>query len=373
MPGPADTKRSTNAIDAKSGEAGTGARPVSGPPPAEWRQRVGVLCQLPVVLAERGLDPAPVLAGAGLAADALDSPDRWILFEAGVRVLVDAALKADRPEIGVRVGERFALAQIGLLGELIRNSATVGEALASYAVHQRLYSQGFAPHLQVSGGRATFGFAVFHPAAHDLAAAYDVLLAAAVTCLRELGGARWNPVAVHFPRERPVDAGAYRAHFRCGLVFDAEHAAIELPTRDLDRPIAGADPVRLHEVEREVMRQFDGNLLPLLYRALRTLLIEGDDKVSSLAEQFAMHRRTLSRRLRRQGTTFIAVLDDVRYEVARNLLVDTALPATRIAYSLGYADGTAFSRAFRRWSGTSPAQWRARHKSAWRAGSPRRD
>lgn len=354
--------RSANAVDAEDGEARADAHRVQGPPPEAWRQRVGVLCSLPPVLAELGVDPASVLIDAGLPADALAGPDRWILFEAGVRVLVEAARRADCPEIGVRVGKRFALAQIGLLGELIRNSATVGDGLASYAVHQRLYSQGFAPHLSVSAGRAKLGFAVYHPATHDLAATYDVLLAAAAASLRELRGADWNPEAVNLPRERPLDTGAYRAHFRCRLAFDADHAAIEFPARELDRPIAGADPDRLRAVEAEVARQFDGALLPLLYRALRTLLLEGDGKAASLAEQFSMHRRTLARRLRIQGTTFLAVLDDVRYEVARSLLVDTALPVTRIASSLGYGDGTAFSRAFRRWSGTSPAQWRLRNK-----------
>ena len=341
-----------------------------GPPPAEWRQRVGVLCSLPPVLAELGVDPASVLVGAGLPADALDGPDRWIPFHAGVRALVGAARRADCPEIGVRVGKRFALAQIGLLGELIRNSATVGDGLASYAVHQRLYSQGFAPHLSASGGRAKFGFVVYHPAVHDLAATYDVLLAAAVICLRELRGEGWRPEVVHLPRERPRDSGAYREHFRCRLAFDADHAAIEFPARELDRPNPGADPGRLRAAEAEVARQVDGNLLPVLYRSLRTLLLEGDDNVASLAQQFAMHRRTLARRLRLRGTTFLAVLDDVRFEVARSLLVDTALPVTRIASSLGYGDGTAFSRAFRRWSGTSPAVWRVRNKPRYPATGP---
>ncbi len=353
----------SNPNDVGTGEERAGTQRAQGPQPEEWRQRVGVLCALPAVLAERGVDPAPVLIGAGLPADALDGPDRWIPFRAGVRALVDAARRADCPEIGVRVGKRFALAQIGLLGELIRNSATVGAGLESYAVHQRLYSQGFAPHLSVSAGHATFGFAVYHPATHDLAETYDVLLAAAVTCLRELRGADWSPATVHLPREHPRDPSGYREHFRCRLAFDADHAAIEFPARELDRPIPGADPDRLRAVEAEVAGQLDSNLLPVLYRALRTLLLEGDGRVASLAEQFAMHRRTLARRLRLRGTTFLAVLDDVRFEVARNLLADTALPVTRIASSLGYGDGTAFSRAFRRWSGTSPAQWRIRHKS----------
>ena len=349
---------------ANRGGPASGLRSLPGPPPEEWRQRVGVLCALPAVLMERGVDPASVLAEAGLPADALDGPDRWVPFEAAVRALVAAARRADCPEIGVLVGQRFSLAQIGLLGELIRNSATVGAGLESYAVHQRLYSQGFAPHFDVSDGQARFGFVVFHPGVHGPAATYDLLLAAAVVAIRELCGAGWRPEAAYVPRERPRDVGAYREHFRCRLRFDADHAVIVFPARELERPIAGADPVRLRAVEAEVARQLDANLVPLLYRSLRVMLLEGDGRIPALAQEFSMHRRTLARRLRLQGTRFRAVLDDVRYEVARGLLLDTGLPVTHIAGSLGYADATAFTRAFRRWSGASPVKWRMHHKAA---------
>lgn len=363
----------SSANDPGENRGGPAAGPLRlpGPPPEEWRQRVGVLCMLPAVLRERGVDPASVLAEAGLPADALDGPERWVPFEAAVRALAVAARMADCPEIGVRVGQRFSLAQIGLLGELIRNSENVGAGLESYAVHQRLYSQGFAPHLAVSGGQARFGFVVYHPHVHAPAATYDVLLAAAAVAIRELCGAGWKPEAVHLPREQPRDAGAYREHFRCRLRFDADHAEIVLPARDLDRPIAGADPVRRRAVEAEIARQFDGNLVPLLYRSLRVMLLEGDGRIPALAQEFSMHRRTLARRLRLQGTRFRAVLDDVRYEVARGLLLDTGLPVTHIAGSLGYADATAFTRAFRRWSGASPVQWRMHHKVAGEPKPPR--
>ena len=71
-----------------------------------------------------------------------------------------------------------------------------------------------------------------------------------------------------------------------------------------------------------------------------------------------MHRRTLNRRLKAQNYTFHELVNEVRYEIARQLLEDTRMPMSQIAVTLDYSDASAFTRAFRRWSGTTPAAWR---------------
>jgi AraC-like DNA-binding protein len=83
-------------------------------------------------------------------------------------------------------------------------------------------------------------------------------------------------------------------------------------------------------------------------------MVSGDQA----AKRLNLHRRTLSRRLRAQGTSFQRVLDGVRFEVACELLADAARPTSEVAARLGYAEPSAFGRAFRRWSGTSPLRWR---------------
>jgi AraC-like DNA-binding protein len=82
-----------------------------------------------------------------------------------------------------------------------------------------------------------------------------------------------------------------------------------------------------------------------------------------VAKLFAVHRRTLNRRLREDGTSFKALLDAIRYEFARQLLRDTPMSTIEVALNLGYSELGPFLRAFRRWSGTSPAAWRAEHRT----------
>jgi AraC-like DNA-binding protein len=95
-----------------------------------------------------------------------------------------------------------------------------------------------------------------------------------------------------------------------------------------------------------------------VYRGLRLLMLENRHSGDDLALLLAMHRRTLNRRLKAEGTTFQHVLDEVRFEVARDLLANSKVHLDDIAATIGYAAVTPFMRTFRRWSGTTPGQWR---------------
>jgi AraC-like DNA-binding protein len=103
-----------------------------------------------------------------------------------------------------------------------------------------------------------------------------------------------------------------------------------------------------------------GSNLPAQVRSvLRTALLTGHAKAEQIAALFSMHSRTLARHLDAGGTRFQVLVDEVRFEIARQMLEGSAMDIAQIAVALGYADPSAFTRAFRRWSGTTPAQWRA--------------
>ena len=176
--------------------------------------------------------------------------------------------------------------------------------------------------------------------------------------IRELLGPRWNPLKVVFARARPVDPQPYRDFFRARLQFDSDHTAVYLPIRLLDQPVPGADPRTRRQLEAKVEAATATDLLVRLHRALRLLLLAGEGSGDHVAQQLSMHRRTLHRRLRAQGTTFQQVLDGVRWEISRQLLGNTKLSLSEVASAAGYADTSTFVRAFHRWSGTTPVKWR---------------
>ena len=176
--------------------------------------------------------------------------------------------------------------------------------------------------------------------------------------IRELLGPQCNPLKLVFARASPADSQPYRDFFRARLEFDSDHTALYLPKRALDQPVPGADPKIRRQLEAQVEAATATDLLVRLHRALRLLLISGEGSGDHVAEQLAMHRRTLHRRLKIQGTTFQQVLDGVRWDVSRQLLGHTRLPLAEVATAAGYADTSTFVRAFHRWSGTTPVKWR---------------
>jgi AraC-like DNA-binding protein len=97
-----------------------------------------------------------------------------------------------------------------------------------------------------------------------------------------------------------------------------------------------------------------------LRHALRARVIGGRCSADEVAGALSVHRRTLNRCLQREGTTFRAVLDGVRFEAARDLLRDASREIEDVARALGYAEPSAFTRAFRRWAGVPPSRWRDR-------------
>jgi AraC-like DNA-binding protein len=110
-----------------------------------------------------------------------------------------------------------------------------------------------------------------------------------------------------------------------------------------------------------------GPLTEDLRRVLRTELLRDSCSAAEVARLFSMHRRTLSRHLRTEGRAFRQVANEIRFEIACELLEDTAMALNQIAAVLRYSEPSAFTRAFRRWSGLSPSAWRARHSRVKRS------
>ena len=324
----------------------------------EWSQRVGALCLFPELLSELGVDPQLTLTSVGLPASSLDSPDNRIPYSALGRLLTESARRAGRPYLGLLVGGLWTLGHMGLVGQLMKHSPTIGDALRTLAVFHRLNSDGGTVFLFESKDVVTLGYAVHQPNVDGIEHIYDTVLVCGCNYIRELLGPHWNPLKVVFARARPVDPQPYRDYFRARLEFDSDHTAVYLPRRLLDQPVPGADPKTRRQLEAKVEAATATDLLVRLHRALRLLLLTGGSSGDYVAQQLSMHRRTLHRRLKAQGTTFQQVLDGVRWDISRQLLGNTKLSLDDVALATGYADPSTFIRAFHRWSGTTPVKWR---------------
>jgi AraC-like DNA-binding protein len=249
---------------------------------------------------------------------------------------------------------------------LARHAPDLGTALRHVVLYLHLHDRGAVPCLWECGDRAILAYTIHQPDVPGTEHIYDAAIAIVYGILKSLAGPGWEADEVRLFRPRPGDVEPYRQQFRTRLSFGASHAAVVFGAGWLARPLGGADALLHARIMQEIQAlesQGAGDLIAQLRRVLRRLLIggraPGETSLERISKVFAIHRRTLNRRLRERGTSFKALVEEARYDIARQLLRDTRLPVAEVAGALDYADAAAFTRAFRRWSGSTPAAWRA--------------
>lgn len=327
--------------------------------------RIGPLAGLPALVRDLGCDPDILFTGAGFHPDQFADPDTEIPYLAASRLLARCVTATGCGHLGFLLGERADPSSLGLAGFLLRTAPDVGAALQALADHLDLHDQGGVITVVTIDGVTLFGYAIHQPRVEATDQIHDLSIAIACKIMRSLCGEDWKPKEVLLSRRPPRDLAPYQQHFRAPLRFNAEQNAIVFPTRWLVYRVPSADRLLHRHLAKEALALHDRRQTSLageLRRLLRRSLGARKCAAGDVARHLHMHERTLNRRLREKGTTFRQELEAVRYEVARQLLTDSEMPLTKIAAALDYADATAFSRAFKRWSGTTPTEWRARSR-----------
>lgn len=337
-------------------------------PVATARAHLTALGSLPAVLERLGVPSGPLLKQVHLQPEDFSDPERSATFDELDRLLGACVRRTGCRHFGLLVGRNVTLESLGIAGRLARNAPSVARALADLEDFFILQDSGAIPHLTERDGLATLAYAIYATGLRNADQVHDLALAALLNVMRQLCGPDWSPDAVLLPRGRPDNITPYREALQAPLRFDAVQAALLFPSNWLRHPIPGADPLlhRLLEDRASTERsQVSPTLRNEVRRAIRALLASGDCCRESVAQRLGLHPRTLVRRLQKSGTTFQALLDDTRSQSAKQLLHDTRSPVSRIAASLGYRDPTVFTRAFRRWTGCSPREFRAALPERW--------
>jgi len=326
----------------------------------DGRHRVGALVELPQVLRDLGADPDKLIAAAGIDPRVFRNPENALTFvELGTLLEVCVSATGCK-HLGLLVGQRSATDSLGVIGRLMQNSMTLGDAILALCTHQERYERGAVVYLFVQDAIAFFGYAVHLPQIRALEQISDGAIALGFNIMKELVGL--SPREILTSRLAPMDITPYRRFFGFTPRFDAEQNALLFPEKLLTMPISGANPKLRMILENLVARYWAAKRLSVAERVVRIIcprLFFADASLETVASVLSMHPRTLNRRLEAEGTTFRRLLGQARFEMARQLLVGTNIQITNIALALGYGDTSSFSHAFQRWSGVAPSQWRA--------------
>jgi AraC-like DNA-binding protein len=331
--------------------------------------RIGTMVALPAILRNLGADPAEVFAEAGFDLELYEDPDNRVSFAARSRLVAHCVERTGCRHLGLLVGEQAGLHSLGLVGLLVKYSPDVGTALRSLVRYMHLHVRGATTSLDVNGGSAMLAYEIHEPGVEAVDQVCDGAVALMHNIMRELCGPDWRPTEAWFAHRRPDNVGPFRRFFRVPLRFDAEQFGLLFSTRYLTRrlPEIDADLRQLLQRQIGLLENRYQDAFPDQVRGmLRTALMTGHAKADQVASFFGIHIRTLNRRLNSFSTGFQQLLDETRFEIARQMLEDSDMEVGQIAALLDYAAPGVFTRAFRRWSGTTPAKWRAAVRANFR-------
>ncbi len=331
--------------------------------------RIGAAMAVPDVLRGLEVDPEPLCREAGVPLALFADPDNCLPMRLLGRLLLLAVAATRRTDLGLMAVESVSASTLGLVGFLLKQAPDVRTALQDL-VHYLHYNDRCAvPLLEVKEGVATFSYLIIEPDIEATDQIYDGALGILRNLMRALCGPRWAPTLVTLSRPRPANPGRYERFFGAPVTFDAEATTMIFPESWLDTPLPHADPAlrRLLKEQIELMEEEEAGDFPeKVRRLMRACLITRACTIDEISALLQMNRRTLSRRLEGAGTTFRAISSEIQYEIARQLIENTALSMTQIALVLRFSEASAFTRAFRQWSGVSPRAWRIRHRTGAR-------
>jgi len=309
-----------------------------------------------------GVQRAELFAHAQLSPSLLNATDKFIDLRYAGQIWRSAQTLSGTAHFGLHMGHHIRPTAFSVVSFAVMNCETLGDALRSMHRYQSLVSEGGTTSFSTFGKQTKISYTPLKLNAHSR---HEVEAMAALL----IGFARWLtcdslvPTQLCFAHKAPSCIADHQAIFRCPISFEAEGNFAIIDNRWFDHPLPEADSqlLRLHQDAAEkLLRQMQKHTF-----TQRTLaVLESSNHCnwtrSSLAKELAMSPRTLQRRLRANGTNFQEFFDQFRSRKAQMLVDDLTLSLSEIAPRLGFAEVSAFYRAFKRWKGITPGEFRNR-------------
>ncbi len=315
-------------------------------------------------LVELGVDPNAVLRSVGIEPAMFADPDSDLPF-ATLDRLVEACVKATGCELfGLRVGARMQPTAVGLTGLVSMHAPTVRDALEVLSSTLKTSNTGVAVTLDVRGQVASFQYVVTAPNIGAADQIVDAAIAMIVNTMCRLCGPTWRAQRVRLSRDAPRDKAPFAEFYRVPVEFGALTAGVMFDAAALDWPVRDRDPDYakiLAPLLVDAVANAEGDFVSAVKSVLRTRIGAGSLTRDRVCRALGLNARTLAHRLEAFGVTFSGLADEVRFDAAQNLLLKDRRIG-EIAAELGFAEPSAFIRAFKSWSGTTPARWRAERR-----------
>lgn len=317
-----------------------------------------------------GGDVDSIFGNVRLAPDLAGAPTLKMKLSAFAALFEEAARQTRNGNFGLWFGNEFKPRDLGMWGYAAVSAPTLGSALENlvglFPWHQESSAMRLVAH---ADGVARLEYQIVAPSIVERRQDAELSLGMFLNFFRECCGAGWAPEEVHFEHPKPDGAREHEAAFAAPVYFSQPTNALLFRTAVLSRPMPARDP-KLLAIMRTCLKGMSGEgaredvLLDRVKAVVRRRLPEGCPVLEDVAGELRVPTTAICRELHDAGSSYKDLVESVRRDLAISYMRQRSLPFSDMAMLLGYSELSAFSRAFRRWTGASPRTFRARARSA---------
>ena len=309
-----------------------------------------------------GLNPEVMLERVGIDIRCLSDPEILISLDSYLELLAVSAASSNCADFGVRAAIARGIPDLGLVSLLMREAETVEQAIQFYSSHLTLHADGTVIRLDKRFDSPLIVIEIVGQTKEQSIQATQFCVAGIMIQIRWLIGAEFQPEMVSFSHPRPRNLQVAQSFFKCPVSYNQALSGIVLRREDLKRPIVTSPPFLRKLALRHLgpLISTPDSFSARVSRLIRQMLPEGECTSEAVAEYFNVDRRTLNRRLEREGEAFTSVLQRVRMEAALRGMQNADSSLTAIADMTGFESLSSFSRWFQRSFGCTATEWRSR-------------
>ncbi len=324
---------------------------------------VSIVTDMLDYLGRRGVAVDEVSRSIGLDITELATADRRVQGVLVERLWEEAEQRTQDPCLGLHMGESYHPGALDILGYVVMSCRTAGDALDRLARYAAILNDGLRVRVTREREMTLCRFDAVDGLDNYLTRAprhpIEAMCSGLTVTMRHLTGRAIEPRDIAFRHDAPADLGEHRRVFGQDVQFGAVDNCVAFLTADLDATVRSSNPALLEVFERHANAVIDAldpqgpvsrRVVHLLSERMKGVMPTLDE----VASELAMSSRSLQRSLRAEGTSYQLLLDDVRRELAVRHLSVRGTSAAQVAFLTGFSEPSAFSRAFRRWTGSTP-------------------
>jgi len=312
------------------------------------------------------IDPQPLLKNLGIDAKLIEDPNARFDYVKIDQLWYDAASIAKDPNFGLRAAKYWHPSSLGALGYAWLTSSSLRTALERFVRYMSILTEGACLKIDVINRGASdevLSVRLYYNAiSKQQATRTDSFMAMLLAMCKANSGEDFHPCSISLTHAEPEDLSEFKALFKCPITFNAKNNRFDLSKEIADQPLISANSQLALINDRIIIDTLaklkKDNIIARVKSEILKQLPSGNVTDATIANTLNIAQRSLQRKLQNENTTFRAVLNDIRLELAKKYLQNSNMNLIDIAFNLGFAEYSSFSRAFKNWTGVSPSAYR---------------